>query len=249
MSKILKSTYINIDNQNVFSVNNDISEKLRNHNDLEIETKYDYEENISQIEDEILEAARVQAEKIIESAKLKAKEIVKNKENEMSIKSLEIFEKSKQSGYEEGKNKAIFEYEKLKTQAEDLLENTKIEREETIKRLEPEITELIIEITKKIMTDAFHFNSEIIGLLIKKGLNSVKTVENLNIYVSEEQYDFLEKNKNDILGFDTLKKNIEILKDTRLGNMDCIIETDFGTIKCGIDEQLEGIKEALYSIL
>ena len=266
MSRILKAPYINIDKNvvidNTFNVEQNIEQNVEIENDttnqdltIENEQSITEEENkyLEQLKEDILAQANEEANRIIENAsqeaEIKAEEIKNQAKDEMNLKAEEIYKESFEKGYEEGKIKAEKDINALKIEANSILEQAKQERENMINSLEPEIINFIIDTTQNILTNSFTFNKDIISLLIKKGLLSIKELKNLKIFVSEEQFAYVEENKQKILGIDTDKNNIEIIKDNSLGNTDCVIETEIGTIKCGVDEQLSSIKEALYYIL
>lgn len=252
MSRILKAPFITVDNESSIPIDN----SLQIPPELLANMQKNYEEEfalqqrmIEQDREDILEVARKQSEQIIENAKQEAKEILLQADIEIQEKSSKIYEESQRNGYTKGYEKGYSETEALKIEAEETLLNAKFERQQLEEQLEPEIINLIIGISQKILTDAFSINPQIISLLIRKGLQNIKDLKDLKISVSEKQYEYVLKNKNEILGIDTNKNNIEIIKDISLDDDDCVIETEFGTIKCGVKEQFNGIKEALQYIL
>lgn len=262
MSRILKAPYINIDKNividNTFNIEQNVTPEIdETYEDLTMgnEQTITEEENkyLEQLKEDILVQANEEASKIIEeankTAQVEAEEIKRQVKEEMDIKAEEIYKESINKGYEEGKLKAEEDIQALKLEANDILEQAKKERENMINSLEPEIINFIIDTTQNILTNSFYFNKDIIALLIKKGLLSVKELKNLKIFVSEEQFEYVQENKDKILNIDTDNNNIEIIEDNSLANSDCIIETEIGTIKCGVDDQLSSIKEALYYIL
>lgn len=261
MSRILKASYVNIDNNNFFSIDNTLNSQnikinkaeKENYNtqqqefqsqELEIDSQ-----TIENMKNEILEVAKEQAEQIVENARNEAKSIIQQANLEIEEKANEIYELNKQNGFDEGFEKATSEVQALKDEAEQAILDIKAEKERLENELEPQLINLVLDISQKILTTSFQINPEIISLLIKKGLQNVKEVANIKISVSESQYDFILNNKNQILDIDTEKNNIQIIKDSSLENDDCIIETEFGTIKCGVKEQFNGIKEAFKYIL
>ena len=266
MSRILKASYVNIENNividNTFYPTSDkekqpIEEDTTNEN-LENETvdakvSEQFEEELYNIKQKIIEEANQEANSIIEEAKAQAEIDAQNIKNqaqeEMTIKAEEIYKEAFDKAYKEGFQKAEEECESIKQEAQNILDSAKEERQATINNLEPEIINFILDTTQNILTTSFNFNPSIISLLIKKGLSSVKDLKNLKIFVSEKNYDFVEQNKQNILEIDTDKNNIEIIKDVSLKDTDCTIETEIGTIQCNIDEQLTAIKEALHYIL
>lgn len=263
MSRILKASFVNVE-QNVVIDNTFVPNQFQNeHMDatqLEQEVEYLEEnepsldlEHLEKVKEEIVYEAHLKAEQIVQEAKENAeKEAQKIIEDAEQIAQQKI-EQAYNEGFEKGSSDAIEnahqEAEQIRQEAKELLEQTQKEREETIQSLEPQMMKFVLDIAQNVLTTAFELNSDIIKYLIQKGLQSVKEIKNLKIYVSEDNYDYVEQNKKEIVNTDTEQHNIEIAKDTTLQKMDCIIETEIGTIRCGLDEQLSGIKEALRYIL
>ncbi|WP_317367313.1 FliH/SctL family protein [uncultured Tyzzerella sp.] len=267
MSRVLKASYITIDNSvvidNTFNPVTNKEEQIlaeeqyieneeleKNSNDIYNEK---IEEELNELKRKIIEQANEEANLIIEEAKIKANidanDIKRKAQEEMNIKAEVMYKEGLDKGYQEGVEKAENDCQAIRQEAQDILNNTKKEREDTINNLESEIINFILDTTKNILTNSFKFNPNIISLLIKKGLLSIKEIKNLKIFVSESNYSFVEENKQNILEIDTEKNNIEIIKDTSLKDTDCVIETEVGTIQCNIDEQLSSVKEALHYIL
>lgn len=270
MSRILKASYVNIENNviidNTFSLQQDMlkqsignvgeTENVENQvieeKDINIINEDVYKE-IEDIKAQAIEEANQEANKIIqqaiEEANIEAENIKNQAIEEMETKAEEFYKEGFDKGYEEGKLKAEEECILMKEEAQSIVSQAKDERQDTINNLEPEIINFIIDTTQNILTKSFEFNPSIISLLIKKGLLSIKEIKNLKILVSEDQYNYVNQNKEEILNIDTDKNNIEIIKDISLNNTDCIIETEIGTVQCSIDEQLCSIREALHYIL
>ncbi len=268
MSRILKASYVNIENNVIIDNTFSLQQDSVNNNKDNISTENVVNENentnltninedlykeIENIKAEAIEEANIEADKIIqkaiEEANIEAENIIKQAMEEMNIKAKDLYDDSFSKGYEEGKIKAEQECISMKEEAQNIVIQAEKEREKTIKNLEPEIINFIIDTTQNILTKSFEFNPSIISLLIKKGLLLIKEIKNLKILVSENQYEYVNENKDNILNIDTDKNNIEIIKDSSLNDTDCIIETEIGTIQCNVDEQLHSIKEALNYIL
>lgn len=257
MSRILKAPYIVVDNENGIPINNkfeiykeeSLSQEVETFEEEHLKEETLDNEILGQMQQEILETAREQADIIIENAKNEANKIIENSYAEIEENANKIYLENKEIGYNEGYLNGENEAKALKNEAEQIISNAYIEKEQIERKIEPSLINLVIDISQKILTKAFEINPEIISLLIKKGLENVKDISNIKIYVSEKQYEYLIYNKDEIIGVDTNKNNIEILKNSSLEDDNCIIETEFGSIQCGAKEQFKGIKEALLYIL
>ncbi len=257
MSRILKASYINLENNIIIDNTFSPSGKTEPTQVIESEPYNPYNEEleaeIEQIKQNTIEQANEEAAIIIEEARqqahIEAENIKNEAQQQMDIKAEEIYKEAFDKGYQEGNEKAEADCELMKEEAQSIIEEAKQERQNMIDSLEAEIVNFIIDTTQNILTSSFQFNPTIISFLIKKGLGAIKEIKNLKIFVSENNYDFVEENKYNILQVDTERNNVEIVKDVTLKDTDCIIETDIGTIQCNLDDQLSSIKEALHYIL
>lgn len=247
MSRILKSSYINLKKEEAININN--YTPFYN-SDLENLDEINDESIINQHQiNRVNEEARAIIEKAVQDAKLEADSIIKNALQEAENKKEEVYLKSKELGYNDGIENSKEEILMKKTELDNKMQELETLREKTLISLEKEIVSFIIQLTEKVLTKSFKINPDIISFLVQKGLTQVKNFENLKIYVSENQYDFVEANKNHILGIDTQNYQIQIVKDTTVSDMECLIETDFGTINCSCLEQFQGIKNTLAYML
>lgn len=244
MSRILKSSYINIKKEETININN----YTKFYDDETLEEDSHSLINQHQI-NRVNEEAREIIENAIKEANLEAEIIIKNALKEAEVKKEEVYQKSKEEGYNDGIENSKEDVLAKQNELDIKIKEMEDLREKTLISLEKEIVSFVIDLTKKVLTKSFELNPDIIRFLVQKGLTQVKNFENLKIYVSENQYDFVEANKNEILGIDTQNYQIQIIKDTTISDMECLIETDFGTINCSCIEQFEGVKNALAYML
>lgn len=259
MSKIIKYNNLTIDNDNKFSVDVPIFNEIchSNFDDEFIEAnEMDYDEVFEpETEEEIdnpevaLEKARIEADEIITAANEEAERIIANANAEAEALKKEAFAQAEKQGYDDGFRQALEETQEKKEEAESLLENAKIEKQNILNSAEPEMVELVVNIINKLVNNAQIVNKDVIKCVIKKGLSQTKIMGDIFIHVSADDFDDVTESKEDIVSEVDGNAKIEIVKDLSLKIGDCLIETPFGNIDCSISQQLEEVKNSLNYIL
>lgn len=252
MSRILKAPYISLADSNVL-IDNVINleeyerELLENQEEQEL---IPTEEELQELQEDILETARKQAELIVENAKNEAKEIIEDAKQTIKQKGEVIYQENLEKGYNDGIEQAKGEAEEIIEQANSTLLEAEERKEKLVKELEPQLVEFVMDITENILTNSYKFNKDIAKFLVNRGLSEVKVLQDIKINVSKANYDVLTAEDTEgILNFDLTKNNITLIEDETMSETDCIIQTSFGDINCGITEQFNSLREALHNIL
>jgi flagellar assembly protein FliH len=180
LSNIIKSTQVSVSSTNKFNIEvlpiydeTNSEEALEQQDDL-------LDEPIETItEQEILQLAEKKAEKIILNANEKANDIITKAVCDAENEAEKIREEAQKSGYELGYSCAIEQVDSLKQQAQLELENAIKQKEDILLSSEPQMVEMILNLSKTILGKAFDINPQIILLLVKKGLEQASTNGNL----------------------------------------------------------------------
>ena len=193
---------------------------------------------IQQQKDKILDDAREQAAAIIFQGREDAEE---------------ERQKGWQEGFEEGTAKGKAEYdekiaEKIREDDETLkrvLDEIYDERERTYAALEEEVTNLAIEIVRKIINPAEDELNDVFTSLIKNALRQMSTDSKVVIRVGPVEYErFFSSGAAEIELDSGVTVKASVLRDVSLNEGDLIIDTDDVTINAGIDSQLQYVKIA-----
>lgn len=249
MSKIFKASDINIDDRNKFFV--EVQQQFNNAQAINtpVEKHGDAaEEDGMTKEEKMLQGAKSEAERIIKKAHVDAERIFLDVKSQCDKLKDETINSAHKQGYDEGYSKGIAEAEGIKAKAQQTLTNAESERETILNEIEPQMVDLIIKITSKLLNDTAQINPQIILNLIKQGLNETTITGDIVIHVSNDDFEFVTANKNvieDMVGGGT---SIEIAKNSTINKSDCIIETQFGNIDCSLDQQFESLKRDIYYI-
>ena len=188
--------------------------------------------------EEILDEARTQAAKIISQAREDAEE---------------EYKRARQEGYQEGSEEGRRAYdeqlaEKIREDDEALkmiLEEINDERERINNELEGEVTDLALEIVRKIINPAEEALGDVFTSLIKNALRQMSADSKIVIRVGPNEYErFFSSGAADIVLDSGVTVKASVLRDVSLQDGDCIIDTDDVTVNAGIESQLQYVKLA-----
>lgn len=188
------------------------------------------EEDASEKASEILEQANDEAEMIIEQAKQEAERIKSD-----------AFSMAKASGYEEGKQQAKQEGQRLQYEYDVKAKQLQSHYEELLKSAEPEVVKLVSSLVQKITGIVVEDKEEVILYLVQ---NSIKNMERSNEYtirISKDDFEYVAERKDIILEALGREVSIYFTEDLNLLKNQCLIETDMQVINCSLDIQLNNL--------
>jgi len=197
----------------------------------------------------IIRHAERQAEGIVSDAIMAAAQKQAAIQKQAESDATKLLGESRENGYNEGMAAATAEGDKIKAEAHQLLEAAKAEQKAMQENLEPEIVNMIISITEKILGDTAKINPAVILNIVRQGFAATTVSGNVTVYVSADDYDEVVAGKDELLSFADGSVKLEITKDLSLSSMDCIIETPFGNVDCSLGQQFEAIRTNLTYIL
>jgi len=207
------------------------------------------QEYMSAAEAEIKEKEKKILDKALEDAREQAATIIFNAREEAE----ELEKKAWQEGFEIGTSEGKRAYdEKLaeKIQEDDealkrILDEIYLERENTYNQLEEQVTDLSLEIVRKVIGPAEDELQTVFTSLIKNALKQMSSDSKVVIRVGPNEYErFFSSGAATIeLDSGTVVK-ASVLRDVSLGDGDCIIDTDEVTVNAGLESQLQYVKLA-----
>ena len=254
-SRILKRETVFVDTENKIVIDTDLSSLLDSvefDSSSESDKAADSEKKEKSAKNkakEIVQNAELQAEKIINDALAKAQQHQTDAREKAALDSAKLFAESREKGHKDGMDAAKQEGEAIKNEARQVLEEATAERARLLDNLEPEVVDLIIEITEKLLGKIPELNPALIINLIKQGFAGTNISGSVTVYVSADDYDAVIENKEDLLALTDGSVKLEITKDLSLSPMDCVIETPFGDIDCSLGQQFEALSSNLNLIL
>jgi len=200
-----------------------------------------------------LRAARSETEtkmeQILENAREQAAQIILDARDEAEEERQRGFREGFEEGSEEGRR--IYEEKtEAKIREDDetlkrLLDEMYEERERTYNALEGEVTNLAIEIVRKIINPAQDEIDNVYMSLIKNALRQMPNEGKVVLRVGAKEYQrFFSSGAAKIELDSGATVTASVLRDVSLTDGDCIIDTDDVTINAGINSQLQYVKLA-----
>ncbi|MCL2223871.1 MAG: FliH/SctL family protein [Defluviitaleaceae bacterium] len=246
-SRVYKSTMVNLDIENKIIIDNGNPEP--DMSTVQEEDPNKRESDARKSAASIIKKAERQAEDIISAAVLDAESKKAAMQKKAEIDAATMIGEAREQGYNEGIQSATAEGEQIKAEARQVLEDAKAECAVMQANLEPEVVNMIISITEKLLGKMTEVNPAVIVNLVKQGFAAATISGEVKVYVSADDYDEVVANKDELMTMTEGSVNLEIVKDLSLSAMDCIIETPFGDIDCSLNQQFESIRTNLAYIL
>lgn len=248
MSKIYKSSCVSIGNPkpivNAFANNANIK-KEKDKDTKEESASKDLEEYAGSI----IEDAKQMYLKIIEEANIEVKNILKNAEAEaqnlMSLSRDEGYQEGFEAGMTEGKREAHL----IIDEASEIRCFLDERKDAFYKEAEEQVLKLVLNIAKKVIGEELMQNEEAILSLINQALTKCAFKKTLVLRVSQEDSEFIVRNKGRICKMVEGISDIDIIPDLSLAKGSCIIETPSGEINSGMDVQLKEVENIFNFVL
>ncbi len=188
---------------------------------------------------EVLEAARREAENLKSQAMIEAQQELETMRNR-------AYEEGKAQGYDAGYGEAVAQVEEQKNQLEQERKRLEAEYQDLVEELEPRFVEALTDIYEKVFQVDLKKEQNIIMHLISSTMHKIEGSNTYLIHVSKEDYPYVSMKKNEVLVTSvSANASVEIVEDMTLGANDCIIETDGGVFDCGLGTQLEELSQKL----
>lgn len=190
------------------------------------------EEAISEEEDAnaILEAAKAEADEIIEDAKLQAERM---REQALS--------EGKEEGYKAGHEEAYAEITAKQEQLENLEKDLRADYEKQMEELEPALVEVITDVVEKVFDIQFADQKNVLLYLIQNAIMQAGSCKEFRIHVGEDSYPYVSAHKAELMERVGADLRLDIIEDTALGENQCEIETDAGVFDCGVGVQMKNL--------
>lgn len=220
---------------------------------LKLDFERSDEEDEQQVEnsslgEDIIYKAKAEADMIIREALLEAKDILKNASADVENLKQQVYDEARTEGYEQGLAQAKQEYEALIKEAQDIKMQAGIDYKQILDSLEEDSVNTILDIAKKVISKELECKQNIL-LLVKDAFEKCSKDRKAILKLSEQDFDFVNDNKNELESMLERSEEIEIKKDLSLKEGGCIIETSFGSIDASAATKIEKIENDFMDIL
>jgi flagellar biosynthesis/type III secretory pathway protein FliH len=192
---------------------------------------------------EIIDQARLEAEKIIQAAKVESeKDAFLIKESAIEQGKKEGFEEGRREGFEQGSNEGKNGYSELVKNLTSIMAEMGDERKELIGELQPILVELVGESLKKCLKREAE-NGSMVVEFVKDALLKAQDRVELKLHLNPLDADEIESHKKN-LQLSVGTKALVIVPDARIDRGGCLLETEAGTVDVRIPTIIKQVKDS-----
>ena len=203
---------------------------------------------IKQEEVDCSEIAKAEANQILMEAKEKADGLL----DEAYRQSAKVLEDARQQGYQDGLERQQEELEQKKAQLDQDYQTKKDSLEQDynckFENMEQELVDVIVQVFNKVFHVQFDDKKEILLYLIEHAIRNIDGEKKFQIKTSNENAQYLQEHKEDILNEVGNEIELEITTDMTMNGSQCVLETESGVFDCGVDVQLENLTKDIRSL-
>lgn len=240
LSRIFKSNYVKIGTPKHIKSNTPPVEKPVEEKTIEVHQATSLEEKANSI----IEDAKQMYLRIIDEANYEAQRILEEAQNEREAIHVMASEQGYQEGYHAGYAEGLSNADAIIEQATELKQQLDDRAERMYREAESEFMSMVLDITRKVIGEELTQNPDVSLSLIKQALAKCAFKSKLTIRVSDEDFDYVNANKDKIIMLTEGINDLEVLCDKALSKGSCIVETTSGEINAGIDVQMNEIQKA-----
>lgn len=222
----------------------DIQEKQPAEENSEAENEYMLQMKIDSLKQQIshLEAQKEQVMSDLRNA-IENEKKAWEEEKERTLKEAE--EVGYKFGYDAGYEEVFEQHRSLLSEANSIVDSSKVQFEKTIEKYEGAILHLAISVAEKILDQQLSNEPDRFLPIVQNAIEELKDSSYVSIVVHPKHYDLITKQKEELE--QTLREEniLSIYVDQDLDEHSCIIKHPYGQIDASIDSQLQQIKKAL----
>lgn len=210
------------------------------------------EEEKSAIEEEVVEDttlidAQIKADEMIEAARIEGEKICQDAYEKGFQQGMEA---GKEAGYQQAykEHKAELDQQKqnLENELTDLIELCTVQKQQVLERYLDDLKNLSVAVAEKVIHVSLKSSSDVIKRMIIAATDKLKKTQWAKIYISKCDSRFLVEGDGALLKSLThLSDNIKIVTMDNEENGICIVELPDEVIDASVSAQMENIKDIL----
>lgn len=194
--------------------------------------------------EELLEKTKHKCSMMLKEAQLESDRLMEEAKAEANTQADSIAEEAWQRGYAEGMEAAASQNRAILDEAEQIRINTIEEYETMMNKMEADMVELVMDVSRKTVAAELATNRSVIIQLIRDALPNCSNKSGAVLKVSPIDADYLAENIEELQTSVEGVDDLEIKADSSLKPGDCIVETTLGSVDAGATTRLEKIEAA-----
>lgn len=159
------------------------------------------------------------------------------------------FAQGKEDGYQQGIKDAADEIARQKAELEEQLnarqQELMQEFEDNLAALEPKFVDVLCKLLERLTGVVVTGHKDIMLYLINNAMRDMENSHSFVVSVSEQDFEYVNKNKENIYGYLNPSVSIELFQDAKLQKNQCRIETESGLVDLSLDVQMSQLIKSL----
>lgn len=159
------------------------------------------------------------------------------------------FAQGKEDGYQQGLKDAADEIARRKAELEEQInarqQELEQEFEDNLTALEPKFVEVLCQLLERLTGVVVTGHKDIMLYLINNAMRDMENSHSFVVSVSEQDFEYVNKNKENIYGYLNPSVSIELFQDAKLLKNQCRIETEGGLVDLSLDVQMSQLIKSL----
>lgn len=162
----------------------------------------------------------------------------------------EAYEQAKKLGYDDGFKQAYMdrkeEIEKYIALFQDLVNSLQNIKPELVQQNEAHLVKLTYQIASRLLYSHIEEDPSLVLPVIEKSIEAAQADEEINLYISPEQFQKLsEVQESSERKFEFLK-NVKLIPSDDVSPGGCIVETNYGEIDARVEERIKKMGDELF---
>ena len=219
------------------------------------------QETALRVDEELVIAGKKQVAEMLQQANLMIDEMKQQAIREAAVEADRLKTKAAEEGTAEGhatglrqgldaaKQQMAAQLQQTCDQCNAMVATAEQEARQILQEAEPKIIELVMAISRKVITDEVETRPTVVLELVRGALARVRDQNQIIIHVSPDDYEFIMQSRRTLQAVVGAEQTLTVTADAVLGRGGCLIETSFGTVEAGIDTQLDSIHRVLQGML
>lgn len=191
----------------------------------------------------IVAKAREEADAILADAKEQAAALIEQAEAERDRIAAEARAAGRNDGYIDGHAKGLAEAESLINEAQEALLSARAAYAQMLKDAEPKLLALVMEVSRRVVNEAFSADPDLCIDLVRKGLEALKDEREFSLRVDPSIVSLIEGEKEG-LAREYGARSIDVVADPEVTG-GAVIRTPHGYVDVTIESQIRNISMAL----
>ena len=221
----------------------DVLSEIQREQETLMQQRQETERKIARVE-QMLEQAQRERSTILERAQQEATQIIANGQKQAK----DAYDAAQKSGYADGQkvseqaNEAWRATEREKLDAK--LQQTRQDYEDRLRELQKNLTELVMEITKKVIGIQLATSDEALLNIVAAALSRFRQNEEVVVHLSREDYQHFSEEGSIEQMNEAKGKEVTLAQEASYRKGDCMVESNAEFVDCGVSGQIERLSDS-----